>query len=245
MFKATIKAERLKQTIDALTSLVDEARFKLTENGLVVRAVDPANVAMVSLELSKEGFEQFEATESELGIDLTKIKSLLEMADKSDNIELGLDEESHKFKIKTGNLDYSVGLLDPESIRKEPKIPKLDLPARISLKGEHIQRAIKATFKVAEYMMIGVRGTILFFEAEGDADKICIELAKDQLIQFQPAEVKSLYSLDYLADISKILGTSDGVELHLGKDMPLEINLKIADGHGDVKIMLAPRVEKD
>ena len=80
MFKALIGAEKLKDSIESISTLVDEARFRLTPQGLSVKAVDPANVAMVSFELSKDAFESFEATEGELGIDLTKLIGVLEMA---------------------------------------------------------------------------------------------------------------------------------------------------------------------
>src|SRR5574341_648928 len=99
MFKAVIVAEKLKDAIESISTLVDEAKFKLTADGLSVRAVDPANVAMVSLDLTKDAFDSFEATEGELGIDLTKLNGVMEMADKSDKIELALDETAHKLVI--------------------------------------------------------------------------------------------------------------------------------------------------
>src|SRR3990170_8781108 len=118
MFKAVIGAEKLKDAIESISTLVDEAKFRFTTDGLSVRAVDPANVAMVSLDLSKEAFDSFEATEGELGIDLTKMNGIMEMAEKSDNIEIDLDEAAHKLVIKMRGLSYTMSLLDPSSIRK-------------------------------------------------------------------------------------------------------------------------------
>jgi len=245
MFKAVIGAEKLKDSIESVSTLVDEAKFRLTPEGLSVRAVDPANVAMVSFDLAKDAFESFEATEGELGIDLTKLTGVMEMADKEDNIELELDEAGHKLIVRMRGLSYTMSLLDPSSIRKEPKVPSLDLPARIVVRGEDLKRAIKAAEKVSDYMSMGIKGNVFFMEAEGDTDKVLVEMEKDKLIDLQPAEVKSLYSLDYLSDISKILGKSNEVTIDLGKDYPLKIRLKIAEGHGDVSYMLAPRVESE
>ena len=33
--------------------------------------------------------------------------------------------------VKFGGIEYSVALIDPSAIRKEPKIPELDLPAKV------------------------------------------------------------------------------------------------------------------
>ncbi|KCZ73152.1 DNA polymerase sliding clamp subunit [Candidatus Methanoperedens nitroreducens] len=245
MFKAVIGAEKLKDAIESISTLVDEARFKLTTDGITVRAVDPANVAMVSLDLAKDAFDSYEATEGELGIDLTKLNSIMEMADKSDNIELDLDETAHKLIVRMRGLSYTMSLLDPSSIRKEPKIPALDLPAHIVIRGEDLRRAVKAAEKVSDYMSMGVKGNIFFMEAEGDTDKVRLEMTKDQLIDLQAGEAKSLFSLDYLTDIAKIAGKAEEVTIDLGKDYPLKARFKIAQGHGEVSYMLAPRVESE
>ena len=245
MFKAVIGAEKLKDAIESISTLVDEAKFKLTTDGISVRAVDPANVAMVSLDLAKDAFDSFEATEGELGIDLTKLNGIMEMADKSDNIELILDETAHKLIIQMRGLSYTMSLLDPSSIRKEPKVPSLDLPAHIIIRGEDLKRAVRAAEKVSDYMSMGVRGDVFFMEAEGDTDNVKLEMTKDQLVDIKAGEAKSLFSLDYLTDISKIAGKTEEVSIDLGKDYPLKVRFKIAQGHGEVSYMLAPRVESE
>lgn len=245
MFKAVIGAEKLKDSIESLSTLVDEAKFKLTPDGISVRAVDPANVAMVSFDLAKDAFDLFEATEGEIGIDLTKLNNIMEMADKSDNIELELDETAHKLIVRMRGLSYTISLLDPSSIRKEPRVPALDLPARVVIRGEDMKRAIKAAEKVSDYVSMGVRGDVFFMEAEGDTDRVVLSMTKDQLIDIKPGEAKSLFSLNYLTDISKVAGKAAEVTIDLGKDYPMKLRIKIAEGHGDVSYMLAPRVETE
>lgn len=245
MFKAVIQAEKLKDVLEAISTLVEEAKFKITPEGISVKAVDPANVAMVSLELLKDAFESFEADEGEIGIDLTKLSSIMDMADKNEKIQLELDENAHKLVVVMRGLSYTMSLLDPASIRKEPKVPALDLPARIVMRGEDLKRAVKASEKVSDYMSLGIREDVFYMEAEGDTDKVLVEMTEDQLIDIQPASARSMFSLDYLSDISKIAGKADEVTIDLGKDYPLKLKLKIADGLGEVNYMLAPRVESE
>ena len=245
MFKAVIGAEKLKDSIESISTLVDEAKFKLTPEGISVRAVDPANVAMVSFDLAKDAFDSFEATEGELGIDLTKLNGIMEMVDKSENIELELDENAHRLVVRMRGLAYTMSLLDPSSIRQEPKVPALDLPARIVLRGEDMKRAIKAAEKVSDYISIGIKGDVFFMEAEGDTDKVRVEMTKDQLIDIQPAEARSVFLLDYLLDMSKVVGKANEITIDLGKDYPLKLRFKLAGGHGEVSYILAPRVESE
>ncbi|MBX8638081.1 MAG: DNA polymerase sliding clamp, partial [Thermoplasmata archaeon] len=74
MFKASVKAEVLKQIVEVVSTLVDEAKFNIDADGISLKAVDPAHVAMVELTLTKEAFEGYEGEECELGIDLEKLR---------------------------------------------------------------------------------------------------------------------------------------------------------------------------
>jgi len=90
MLKATIDAELFREAIDAISALVPECRLHTTDSGFSTRAVDTANVAMVSIELKKEAFETYKATKSQLGVDISKMKNIFNMAGKGDLISLEL-----------------------------------------------------------------------------------------------------------------------------------------------------------
>ncbi|MDI6859191.1 MAG: DNA polymerase sliding clamp [Methanocellales archaeon] len=246
VFRAVIDADVLKNSIEAISTLVDEATFKLSPGGISLKAVDPANVAMVSFELTSDAFDSYESTEGEIGLDLLKLVDVLGMADRSDNVGLELNETTHKLTITMRGLSYTLSLLDPSSIRKEPKVPSLDLPARVTLNGNELRRAVKAAEKVSDHMALGVDGDIFFMEAKGDTDQVRLELAKDELIHLEASgPARSLFSLDYLSDMSKALGKVNEITVCLGKDYPIKIDFMMADGKGKVGYLLAPRIESE
>ncbi len=246
MFKAVINAEVFKDAIEAVSTLVDEAKFKLTKDGISVRAVDPANVAMVAFDLNAKAFETFEASDSEIGIDLVRLMDILGMTSKDDKIELNLNEETRKLDIRTGGLAYTLSLLDPGSIRKEPKVPNLELPAKIVLNGAELKRAVKAAEKVSDHMALGVKDKTFFVEAEGDLDKVRLDIPQSSLVSLQATgDVRSLFSLDYLNDLSKSLGKAERVTIDLGTDYPVKFTFNIAGGNGTVTYLLAPRIESE
>ncbi|MCD1293727.1 DNA polymerase sliding clamp [Methanocella sp. CWC-04] len=246
MFKAIINADVFKDAIEAVSTLVDEAKFRINADGISARAVDPANVAMVAFDLNAKAFESYEATEGEIGVDLARLMDILGMASKDDRIELSLNEETRKLEIRTGGLAYTLSLLDPSSIRKEPKVPNLELPAKIVLNGADMKRAVKAAEKVSDHMALGVAGKTFYVEAEGDLDKVRLDIPESNLISIQASsDVRSLFSLDYLNDLAKSLGKAESVSIDLGSDYPVKFNFNIAGGNGSVTYLLAPRIESD
>jgi len=246
MFKAVINAEVLKDAIEAVSTLVDEAKFHITKEGISARAVDPANVAMVSFDLKAGAFESFNATDGEIGVDLTRLNDILGMTSKDDKIELNLNEETRKLEIRTGGLAYTLSLLDPTSIRKEPKVPKLELPAKIVLNGAELKRAVKAAEKVSDHMALGVVDKTFYVEAEGDLDKVRLDIPESSLISIQSTgNVRSLFSLDYLNDLAKSLGKAEKVSIDLGTDYPVNFSFNVAGGNGTVTYLLAPRIESE
>ncbi len=247
MFKAVISAEILRDAIEAVSSLVDEVKFTISENGMELKAVDPANVAMVSFRLDPKAFEYFEATSGEIGVDLTRLIDVLSMADRGDNVTLELDEENHKLKIGVGSLSYTLSLIDPSAVRKEPRVPELDLPAHVTLPGSQLRKGIKAAEKVSDHVVLGVTDEPedqFYMEARGDIDSLKLTMPSTELLGLKPGKARSLFSLEYLSDMSKSIGKAQEVTLEMGLDYPLKISFKIGQGV-DISYLLAPRIEQD
>jgi proliferating cell nuclear antigen len=81
--------------------------------------------------------------------------------------------------------------------------------------------------------------------AEGDTDNIRREFGKDELKSLTPNEARSLFSLDYLKDMGKVMSKAAEVEIFLGLDHPVRFSFDIANGNGHVEYLLAPRIEAD
>jgi proliferating cell nuclear antigen len=287
MFEAKIDASVLRECVEAITPIVDEGKLKIEADGFKLRAVDPANVAMVSFELQRDAFDefQFEAkggesgalamaeteiaekggesgalamaeteiaekggesgalamAETEIGMDFVKLREILGIGGK-EVVELALHE---KLSIRMGSLDYTLSLLDPSSLRKEPKVPELEFPVQVIIETEEFRRTIRAAEKVGDHMVFGVDGEMFYMETEGEMDKLRLELRKEQLIHLTPGTLHSSYSLDYISAMSKGMSHADSITLNMGKDYPLQMVFEVADGKGKVSYLLAPRIESE
>ncbi|RZN38335.1 MAG: DNA polymerase sliding clamp [Methanophagales archaeon ANME-1-THS] len=257
MFTAKIDAGVLRECIEAITAVVDEGKLRITEEGLKLRAVDPANVAMVTFELQRDAFGDFlfksesgagappeSKAATDVGIDFVKLRGILEIGGREE-VDLKLDEQAQKLFTKMGSLSYTISLLDPSSLRKEPKVPDLEFPIQVIIETEEFRRTIRAAEKIGDHIVLGVDGEEFYMEVEGEVDKLRLGLRKEQLIHLTPGTLHSLYSLDYISAMSKGMSHATNITLNLGKDYPLQIEFEVAEGKGKVSYLLAPRIESE
>jgi len=247
MLKATIDADIFRESIDSISALVGECRLHIDEKGIKTRAVDTSNVAMVSLELDADAFQSYSATELDIGLDIAKMKNILGMVGKSDPIDLELDAEGKKLTISFRSYRYSISLLDTKTIRKDPNPPNLNLPAVVTITGDALNNAIKAAGVVSDKiaLMVDPERSVFAMVAEGDSDNIRLELGQDEVTFVELAEARSLFSLDYLKDMGKVMGRANFVDIRLGIDHPVQFAFTIASDKGRVGYLLAPRIEAD
>ena len=247
MFNAIVSAGTLGTALDSVSVLVEECKIHLNDDGIAIRAVDPANVGMVDLTLSEAAFESYEADGGVIGVDLSRLQDIAGMAGAEDLVHLELDEETRKLHISIDGLEYTLALIDPDSIRQEPDIPDLDLPATIVLEGRDVNRAVTAADMVSDHIALGVseEDEQFYVDAEGDTDDVHFELDREDLIDLTVGPAHSLYSLDYLKDMNKAIPSDAEVTLDLGEEFPVKFHFDIAEAEGSVTFMLAPRIQSD
>ncbi|PSP82923.1 DNA polymerase sliding clamp [Halobacteriales archaeon QH_8_68_33] len=218
MFNAIVSADTLRTTLDSVSVLVDECKIHLEADGLTIQAVDPANVGIIA-----------------------------GMAEAGQLVHLELDEETRKLHIAIDGLEYTLALIDPDSIRQEPDLPDLDLPAEIVIEGRDIDRAVTAADMVSDHIALGVDADAEHFyvDAEGDTDDVHLELGREDLIDLQAGDAHSLFSLDYLQDMNRAIPKDAEVTMELGEEFPIKMHFDIAEGEGSVTYLLAPRIQSD
>jgi len=243
-FSAIVPVQSLEDALDPVATLVDECKLRLTDDGLSIRAVDPANVAMADVSLPERAFESYEADGGVIGINLDRIQDVLSMGDKGDLVHLELNEETRKLHIQIGELSYTLALIDPDSIRKEPDIPDLDLPAEVAFEGSELARGVTATDLVGDHVSLSADPDEQTFvvSAEGDTDDVDLVLGNEELVTGDVDEsAESLFSLDYLKDMARPIGSDVIVSFKLGTEMP--VKFRYTNGQASVQHLLAPRIQ--
>ncbi|MEE9115420.1 MAG: proliferating cell nuclear antigen (pcna) [Thermoplasmata archaeon] len=245
MFNAKAKSEVLRELIDVVSTLVDEVKFNVTKNGIGVKAVDPAHVAMVDLSLEKSAFEEFKGDDSEIGIDINKMREVLKLARVGEIISMELDEEKNRLVMSVGNIVRRMSLVDTAGM-SDPKVPSLDLPAKLSVRTDELRQGIRASESVSDHIALISSPDGFEMISEGDTDSVNLKLPKDLLEELSCKEtVRALFPLDYFSSMIKAVSSAESITMHLGNDYPVRLEFKIADGKGEVKYLLAPRIESE
>jgi len=246
-FEAIVPVGTLEDALDPVDALVDECKVRLNEDNLSIRAVDPANVGMVDMTLDERGFETYTADGGVIGVNLDRLLDVISMGDSGDLVHLELNEETRKLEIEIDELSYTLALIDPDSVRKEPDIPELDLPATLAFEGSHFDRAVTAADLVSDHIRISADpdAEAVVFSGEGDTDDVELTLGNDELVTAdvdEPAD--SLFSLDYLEDMAKPVDDDVVVSLRLGTEMPVKFRYQ-AEENVTVENLLAPRIQSE
>ncbi len=245
MFEAKLKADVLKELVDVVSTLVDEAKLNVGKDSITVKAVDPAHVAMVDLSLDRGAFESYKADETELGLDMDKMKEILRLAKAGEVIAVTHDEDKNRLVVNVGNTTRRMSLVDTAGM-SDPKVPSLNLPAKLVVRTDELRQAIRASESVSDHIALKASPEGFEVVSEGDTDTVSHMVPKDLLEELQAKDaVRSLFPLDYFSNMVKAIGTANTVVLYLGTDYPVKMEFKIAGGKGEVKYLLAPRIESD
>lgn len=246
---AKIEPQKLLTMLGTAGRLVEECKIHLNNNGIQIRAVDPSNVGMTDITLGEAAFESYEVNcnAGVIGTKLEPIVKTANMASGDEPIQLHLDEETRKLHIEVDNMERRIALLDPDTVREEPDIPDLDLPAEIVIEGGDINRGIDAADMVSDHVTFSVNEQEREFivSAEGDTDDVSLDLPEEDLIDLTPGKAGSIFSLEYLNDMVKSVPKNAEVTMNLGEEFPVTMEFDLDEGNGTAMYMLAPRIQSD
>ena len=245
MTKLSISIKNLREIIDLLNTVVSEAKLKLDSNGLSVKAVDSAHVAMIDIHMNKESFIDYNVDqEDELAVDVDKLKGIIKLATSSDNIVIIKENERLKFKL--GSISKSIPLLDNSSVLT-PKVPPIHSESYVVMRKGELERGLKAAEDVSDAIKLIMKPEEFRARSASESEDSEMVLQKSDLIELNcNAEVKSSYPLDYLLRLVKSLGNTEELKLSFKDDYPLSIEFKTSkDAVEGVSgfFLLAPRME--
>jgi proliferating cell nuclear antigen len=234
-----IDQKKIAVFCDVIRALVPECRLKISPDGFRVLAVDAANVAMVSVRLPKDAFEEFAVEPGEIGMDVDKWKRGLQICQ---NSPTGITLKGGKVLITDGLFTYTMTPLDPSTVRKAPTSPSLtSLPGSVTVPGKDLHEVINSMGKIGDKVRLTMKGIALEISTEGDTDKLVRELQSSDGKGGSNGIATALFSIEYLADIGKVLKGADTVAVHMANDHPVRFDFEI-EGM-ECSYLVAPRIE--
>ncbi len=213
MLSATVNTRLLKKAIKASNAFLNETRVRASKEGIAIRAVDAGNICLTDIFIPKEDFEAFKAGEGVIGLNVSRLDDALK-AVKDDFVEV---ERDKNLKLKAGKTIYSIALIDPSSLRQEPKLPVLNLKAETVVEGSEHKNAVSMASKVADNVIF-LADDEFYMVAEGDIEDIRIDLSEGYA---GGKKARVMLSIEYLKEIARFVDKDDTVRIATKTDLPV------------------------
>lgn len=241
----TSGSDDLKAIISAISTLVEEATFVATAEGITFRGMDPSHVALIDISWPNSAFEKFECdSDIKFGVRIDEFSKLIKRAEKKDSIEISISEQNMLIVTVGQNKKYKMRLI--ESSATDTPLPKIPYDAKITLTSSAFDKILGDVQVVSDYLTISTSNSKADFSGKGDSGEVVINLEsnmEDVTEILSKADSTGTYSLEYLNPVVKAVGTTAGhITCEYSTAKPLRIEFKVAN-IGRIHFYLAPRVE--
>lgn len=232
----------LADSITLLSELVLEVKAKITKEGFEITAIDPANVALVSLKIPAKAFSQFEIEkDEELGINLEDLKQVLR---RTSSGPLIIERQDNNLKFKARDKfkkAFSLALIDINA--EEKKVPKLDFSTKIELDSRSFAESISDASIVSDSCSFIALENLFVIEAKGTLNSAKTEFTSDEAKIQARDKTKAKYSIDYLLKFAKASKLADNIVINFSDNYPARFDFN--SQNLNLSFVLAPRVEEE
>ncbi len=249
MFRAKmLDALAWKNAITAISSIVDEASFNITPEGISLREMDPSHVAMVEFEWPKASFDEYVCDNPmRVCINISEMLKLLRRVRGGNTLELTVNEGKSRLNMRLSDSyikNFSVPILEP--ISEEVPTPNVAFDVKARVTTSFLKDAIDDASTVSDSIKLEMTKEKMIMSADGSLGSVSIEIEKESesALGFEvKKEAKATFSLSYLSDIIRSASPSSKVvTLEFSTDMPIKLNFELPS-KGKLQYYLAPRIE--
>lgn len=242
-------AAEWKTIAKAASTLVEEATFEASAEGISFRAMDPSHVALIDLFWPNSAFEKYECDKQfRFTVRVADFSKLLGRAEAKDSVEVSSSDEG-RLTVKFSNSytrEFSINLL--ESSTQPTPLPKITFNAKILMTAATFQQILSDISVVSDHITIEASKDRVAFtgRSEQGTASATLDRRSPEVLELTLNEpCRATYSIDYLISITKAAGGSQQpMILEYSTKMPLRLEFKLGDQGGKIGFYLAPRVEE-
>ncbi len=239
-----------KNLMVAVSTLVDEATFKLDQNGIRLRAMDPSHVAMVDFEVPKNAFQEYVCDQPiDICVNMSEMLKLLKSVGSDETLEISTGEEGRQLElIFRGVFIRKFVMPTLEMTEEEAPTPKIDFNTKVKMTSSSLKQTMDDASTVSDSVRLEATPQKMTFKAIGNLGSATIEFDKDSEVILSldvKEESNATFSLNYLSEIVKAgTAASDVVDIEFSTNMPVKLNFGLPEEQR-LSYYLAPRIESD
>lgn len=218
--------------------------------------MDGSHVALVSLNLSMEGFEHYRAdTNMVLGVNVNLLAKVMKLADPADSITLSADDNATHLKLVFENpktertTEFTMNLIQLDN--EHLAIPETEYSSVVSINSSEFTKICKELYSLNETMTIHTTQEFVQFSVESEVGSGSIKIGandsgpKDEQTTLEVTDsVTQQFAIRYLNMFNKAAPLSTFTRLCLHEEQPLVVEYKI-DSLGVLKYYLAPKINDE
>jgi proliferating cell nuclear antigen len=239
-------SELFKRIMDTVGSLMADVSIDFTPQGISIKAMDPANIAMILFESGKEMFTSFKVDkDTKLSVSLDDLNGILRLLKKGDKLKINDNGSKMNLDIsgKT-KLHFGIPLIDENYTAQ--KVPQLKFTAEVTLLSSVIKDAIKAGFLVDDSLYLTVDNQKFILSARSEekefSEDLYINDNKELFNVTSEGLTRSKYSIEYLTKFLNALDPEKPVKMSFSNNYPLRLDYDL-DETVKLSFVLANRIE--
>ncbi len=238
-------AKVLKTVVDALAKIVDEAIFKVSEDGVRVSGMDPAKISMIVLDFPREAFLEYDVSEPiDIGFSMESLKNVLKRGKKGDTVDILATQDKVLIVIEGGIVKRYL-LPNLEILSDIPEDIKLEFDVEAVILGDALKKALKDVETIGDIIEFEASEDALIIRGKGDSrSRVEARFTRDTtaLIDLDVKNpASSAYDVAYLKNVVNLTGIADTIEVKFSQDKPLMLVFRSPEG-SRVLYLLAPSI---
>ena len=177
MFTAiTNDPKLLRDCIETIAQLIDDAQFKLKKDGIELTSADRAMVAFVDFKIKSTAFEKYDCEKDQtIGLNLLNFLTVLKRAGPDDKMTLDLKENKLDILLQgQSSRRFAIPLLELQK-EEQLSVENLRFDSSVELNSEILEQGINDTDIVADSAIIELDKGFKIY-AEGNSNKAELRL---------------------------------------------------------------------
>jgi proliferating cell nuclear antigen len=260
-----------KTIMQAISTIVDEAVFNATSEGIMFRAMDPSHVALIDIIWSSAAFESYRCDgELIFAVRVDEFLKLLKRADKDESVEVSIKSAEREGEGENVEPSASASTLSLKFTKENSKksrhyrlrllevgssasatvtpLPKLNFTTKVTMSLNALIDTLKDIEVISDQVTIYSNGSVVQFEGKGDTGdvKVVFEQGGDEvreiIMQEGVSESRATYSIKYLLDMVNAIDDAESVAIEYSSKIPLRLEFRLPF-MCKIHYYLAPRVE--
>ena len=235
-----------KNIVEALSKIVDECLIRFYEDGMRLKALDPAHVSLISIFIPSSAFDEYQVEgEARFGFITSNLLKLVKRARKGDLLTFEVEEDRVTLEFK-GPVTRRYRIVNLDVAEVEIPESSLEFNVSASILSDPLKNAIRDAEVVGDTLEVKAENEeelLLRGVGGGSEAETRITGESGALISLSVKEPsRSLYAIEHLKAILSITKVADTVELQFSSNMPLRLEFSLPR-EGRVEFLLAPKLE--